>query len=79
MAADQRLHEAKEAANQRLPSQDRPQGASEAGEVHPANQREEPRPDDADELEPDRPPQGQDQPFNEENLDAIVQRVQFGD
>jgi len=80
MAADQRLREAKEVADQRLTeSSQRLNGAREGGETDQADQLGEPRPDDADGLATDRPPQGLDQALNEETLDDIVQRVQFGD
>jgi len=51
MAADQRLREAKEAVDQRLPeSQDRRSGAGDVSPDQPTDQSDEPRPDDADGL-----------------------------
>ena len=79
IAADQRLREAKEAADQRLTEANRVQSAGEGGEGDPADQLGDPRPDDADGLAPDRPPHGPNQAIDEEQLDEIVQRVQFGD
>jgi hypothetical protein len=49
MAADQRLREAKEQADQRLPSQQSPSGASGVDPAQAIDQSPEPRPDDADE------------------------------
>ena len=79
IAADQRLREAKEAVDQRLGSQDSRSGAGDVGEDGLTDQSAGPRPDDADGLLTDRPPQGPDQALPEEQLDEIVQRVQFGD
>ena len=80
MAADQRLREAKEAVDQRLPeSQDRRSGAGDVNPDQPTDQSDEPRPDDADGLPTEGSPQEDRPVLNEEKLDEIVQRVQFGD
>jgi len=79
LAADQRLREAKDAADQRLTQGDRVQGASDEGDGNQTDQFGEPRPDDADGFRSDQPPQEPDQALPEEQLDEIVQRVQFGD
>lgn len=79
MAADQRLREAKEVADQRLAgSQTRRSGAGDVGDDEAVDQPPEPELDAANGLPADRPPQGQHQPFDAEKLDEIVQRVQFG-
>jgi hypothetical protein len=60
MAADQRLREAKDAADQRAAEADRFSGVGEGGEGKPADQSSEPRPDDADGLgDKAIPPPGQ--------------------
>lgn len=79
IAADQRLREAKEAADQRLAGSHRPSTLGDEGDGDLTDQSGEPRPDDANGLTPDRSPREPDQALNEEQLDEIVQRVQFGD
>jgi hypothetical protein len=57
MAADQRLAEAKEAADQRLHgTQSTASRAGEGSHDEPTDQSDEPRPDDADGLAPERDP-----------------------
>jgi hypothetical protein len=48
MAADQRLRESKEIADQRLHGRDRPSGASDVDPGEPVDQSAEPGPDGAD-------------------------------